>query len=158
MLAAQLCPTLATLWTVACLALLSLGFPRQECCSGLPFPSPEDLFHPRIEPGSPLLQADSLLAEPPRKPHLQVLHLISSAKVFFQNHSHTFQVDVSSGSHCLAQHIAGLALSEAASLPCTPRLLAGSGQLWSWVTGSHRSAAASCLWPWIQERRSCLSP
>ena len=33
----------ATLWTVAPQALLSLGFPRQEYSSGLPFPSPGDL-------------------------------------------------------------------------------------------------------------------
>ena len=26
-------------WTVACQAPLSMGFPRQEYCSGLPFPS-----------------------------------------------------------------------------------------------------------------------
>ena len=29
----------ATPWTVACQAPLSIGFPRQEYCSGLPFPS-----------------------------------------------------------------------------------------------------------------------
>ena len=33
----------ATPWTVACQALLSVGFPRQEYWSGLPFPSPGDL-------------------------------------------------------------------------------------------------------------------
>ena len=30
----------ATPWTVACQAPLSMGFPRQEYWSGLPFPSP----------------------------------------------------------------------------------------------------------------------
>ena len=30
----------ATLWTIAHHAPLSMGFPRQECWSGLPFPSP----------------------------------------------------------------------------------------------------------------------
>ena len=30
----------ATAWTVACPAPLSKGFSRQECWSGLPFPSP----------------------------------------------------------------------------------------------------------------------
>ena len=34
----------------------------------LPFPSPGDRPNPRIEPRSPLLQADSLLSEPTRKP------------------------------------------------------------------------------------------
>ena len=32
-------------------ALLSMGFPRQEYWSGLPFPSPGDLVDPGIEPG-----------------------------------------------------------------------------------------------------------
>ena len=34
----------------------------------LPFPFPGDLFHPGIEPGSPALQADSLLTELRGKP------------------------------------------------------------------------------------------
>ena len=44
-----------------------MHFSRQEYWSGLPFPSPEDLPDPRIEPGSPGLQADSLPSEPPGK-------------------------------------------------------------------------------------------
>ena len=40
----------ATPWTVARQALLSMGFPRQEHWSGLPFPSPGDLLDPGIEP------------------------------------------------------------------------------------------------------------
>ena len=61
----QSCLTLATPWTVACLAPLSMEFSRQEYWSGLPFPSPEDLPDPGIEPRSPILQADSLPSEPP---------------------------------------------------------------------------------------------
>ena len=57
----------ATPWTVACQALPSLGFSRQEYWSGLPFPSPGDLPNPGIEPGSPVLQADALPSEPPGK-------------------------------------------------------------------------------------------
>ena len=40
---AMSCLTLATPWTVACQPALSTGFSRQGYCSGLPFPSPEDL-------------------------------------------------------------------------------------------------------------------
>ena len=36
----QSCLTLATPWTVAYQAPLSMGFSRQEHWSGLPFPSP----------------------------------------------------------------------------------------------------------------------
>ena len=38
-LVAPLCLTLATPWTGACQAPLSMGFSRQEYWSGLPFPS-----------------------------------------------------------------------------------------------------------------------
>jgi len=57
----------ATLWTVAHQAPPSMGFSRQECWSGLPFPSPGDLPNPGIEPSSPALQADTLTSEPPGK-------------------------------------------------------------------------------------------
>ena len=62
------CLTLATPWTVACQAPLSMGFSRQEYWSGLPFPSPEDLPDLGIEPGSSALQADSLPTELQGKP------------------------------------------------------------------------------------------
>ena len=44
------------------------GFSRKEYWSGLPCLPPGDLPNPRIEPGSPTLQADPLLSEPPGKP------------------------------------------------------------------------------------------
>ena len=43
-----------------CQAPLSMGFPRQECWSGLPFPFPGDLSDPGIEPMSPAFQVDAL--------------------------------------------------------------------------------------------------
>jgi len=51
-----------------------MGFSRQEYWSGLPFPSARNLSNPGIEPGSPILQADSLPSEPP-KPLLLVAYL-----------------------------------------------------------------------------------
>ena len=45
-----------------------MGFSKQEHWTGLPFPFPEDLSYPGIEPVSPALKADSLPAEPSRKP------------------------------------------------------------------------------------------
>ena len=66
------CLTRLTSWTVGCQAPLSMGFPRQEYWSGLPFPSPEDLQDSGIKPRSPALQTvfqvDSLPTEPPGKP------------------------------------------------------------------------------------------
>ena len=58
----------ATPWTVAYQAPPLMRFSTQECWSGLPFPSPEDLPNPGIEPWSPALQADALPSEPPGKP------------------------------------------------------------------------------------------
>ena len=54
----------ATPWTIDYQAPPSMGFSRQECWSGLPFPSPGDLPDPGIKPGSPVLQADTLPSEP----------------------------------------------------------------------------------------------
>ena len=59
-LVAKSSPTLATPWTVACQAPLSLEFSKQEYWSELPFPSPGDLPNPGVKPRSPALQADSL--------------------------------------------------------------------------------------------------
>ena len=49
-----------TPWTVAYQSSPSMGFSRPEYWSGLPFPSPGDLPDPGIEPGSPMLEADTL--------------------------------------------------------------------------------------------------
>ena len=56
-LVSKLCPTLATPWTVAHQAPLSMGFTRQEHWSGFPCPPPGDLPDPGIKPGSPAFQA-----------------------------------------------------------------------------------------------------
>ena len=40
----------ATPWAVARQALLSMGFSMYEYWSGLPFPPPEDLLNPGVEP------------------------------------------------------------------------------------------------------------
>ena len=65
----------ATPWTVAYQAPPSMGLSRQECWSGLPFPSPGDLPDPGIKPGSPTLQADALPSEPPGKPQYLFLRV-----------------------------------------------------------------------------------
>ena len=54
-------------WTVARQAPLSMGFPRQEYWSGLPFPSPGDLPDPGMEPRSPTLAGEFFTTEPPGK-------------------------------------------------------------------------------------------
>ena len=59
-------------WSIALEAPLSMGFPRQEYWSGLPFPSLGDPPNPGIEPVSsvsPALWADPLPPEPLGKPN-----------------------------------------------------------------------------------------
>ena len=53
-------------------APLSMGFPRQEYWSGLPFPSPGDPPNPEMEPVSPALVGRLFTTEPSRKPKMQI--------------------------------------------------------------------------------------
>ena len=57
-----------TPWTVAPQAPWSMGLPRQECWSGLPFLSPGDLPNLGIQPTSPALTGRFFTSEPPGKP------------------------------------------------------------------------------------------
>ena len=57
------CLIFAAPWSVAYLGPLSMGFPKQEYWSGLPFLSPRDLPNPGIESvslASPALHGNSL--------------------------------------------------------------------------------------------------
>ena len=56
-----------TLWSEACQAPLSVGFPRQEYWNGLPFPTPGDRPSPGIEPASPSLTSRHFTTVPLRK-------------------------------------------------------------------------------------------
>ena len=67
---------LATVWIVACLALLSRGFFRQEYWSGLSFPTSGDLPDPGIKPKSPALQVNSLPLSHPGSPCICSSHKI----------------------------------------------------------------------------------
>ena len=66
-LVSQSCPTLCDPTDCSCQAPLSMGFPRQENQSGLPFPSPRDLPNPGIKPTSSALAGRFFIAEPPGK-------------------------------------------------------------------------------------------
>ena len=66
----QSCPTLATPWTVAHQAPLSMEFSRQEYWSGLPFPSAGPLPNPGIEPASPALTGRFFTRDPESPPYL----------------------------------------------------------------------------------------
>ena len=66
----------ATPGTVAHQASLSMGFPRPEYRSGLPFPSPGDLPNRGIKPAS-ALQADSSLLSHQANPEKLLLEMNS---------------------------------------------------------------------------------
>ena len=53
--------------SVACQAPLSMGFPRHECWSGLPFPTPENLLNPGIKPMSLALAGEFFTTALPEK-------------------------------------------------------------------------------------------
>ena len=71
-----------TPWTIALKAPLSMGFPRQEYWTGLPFASPGDLPDPGIEPTSPVLQADSITESPGKRFHASGPSIILSFIIF----------------------------------------------------------------------------
>ena len=75
----KLCLPLMTPWTVARQAPLSMGFPRQEFWSELPFPSPGDLPDPAIEPASPALAGEFFTPETPGKPFYPLTTLCISS-------------------------------------------------------------------------------
>ena len=70
-----------TPWTVAHQAPLSMGFPRQEYWSGLPFPSPGDLPNPGIKPTTPVLTGGFFTVEPSRK--LTYVHTVPQIIQYF---------------------------------------------------------------------------
>ena len=95
---AQLCPAVCVMYNsyVLCIMynnsyvqLMDCSLPgshlhgilQAKILEWLPFPSPRDLPDSGIEPGSPALQADSLLSEPPGKSFKLVqLQLISGSR------------------------------------------------------------------------------
>ena len=58
-------------WTITCQTPLSMGFPRQEYWSRLPFPSPGDCPDPEIESVSPAFSSIFFTTESPEKPMLE---------------------------------------------------------------------------------------
>ena len=68
----------ATPWTIQ-----SMEFSSPEYWSGSPYPSPGDLPNPVIEPRSPVLQTDSLQAEPQGKPKNTGVYSLSLLQQIF---------------------------------------------------------------------------
>ena len=62
--------------------LQSMGFPRQEYWSGLPFPSPWDNPDPEIESASPAWQVDSLPLSHQGSPMFYIYIITISPSIF----------------------------------------------------------------------------
>ena len=67
---------------------LSMGFPRQEYWSGLPFPSLGDLPNPGTEPVSPALPGGFFTTEPPGKPWQVTYPLRTPISTFSNENNH----------------------------------------------------------------------
>ena len=63
-----------------------MRLPRQEYWNGLPFPTPEDLSDPEIEPMSPALTGGFFISEPPGMP--TAMFLIRSVMLKTAGKSH----------------------------------------------------------------------
>ena len=88
-----------TPWIVAHQARLSMGFPKQEYWSGLPFPSPWDRLNSGIELVSPALQAESLPTEPPGK---SLKHYLRETLFLIEDESLLVLIDLEPHSGCSA--------------------------------------------------------
>ena len=77
-----------TPWTVAHQTSLSMGFPRQEYWSGLPFSPPGDLPDPGMKSVFPALAGGFFTAEPAGQQEVLNVHLVltspSSGSVLLQ--------------------------------------------------------------------------
>ena len=104
-----------TPWTVAYRAPLSMEFSRQEYWSRLPFPSPEDLPDPGLEPRSPALEADALLSEPQGK----------CIYIYICIHTHTHTHLTASGFSCRTLDLHWVLVPGPAIEPMFPALQGG---------------------------------
>ena len=77
-----------TPWIEALQAPLSMGFPRQEYWSGLPFPSPEGFLDPGMEPMSPTLVGRFLQLSHQRN------HLVYESNFFQQFYPPEYKIPV----------------------------------------------------------------
>ena len=64
----QSCPTLCDPVDCSLPGFSVQGILQARILEWVTIPSPEDLPDPGIEPGSPALEADALISEPPGKP------------------------------------------------------------------------------------------
>ena len=72
----------ATPWSIACQAPLCMEFSRQECWSGLSFPSPGDLPDQGVKPMSPALADGFFTTE---EAHIIMIILPINGKYVFKS-------------------------------------------------------------------------
>ena len=108
-----------TPWTIACKAPLSMGFPRQEYWSWLPFPPPGNLPDPGMEPAtlyvSCIGKVGSLPLAPPGKTPTHTLtythtylgiYIHACTRIYIHAYTHTYIQICFSGEPWLLQEVA----------------------------------------------------
>ena len=97
---------LATIWTVALQAPLSMGLSRKEYWSGLPCPPPRDLSGPGIEPmslKSPALEGEFFITSTPGKPPSKAYIITEHGKKQNTHTMGTYILEICLYMECLAQ-------------------------------------------------------
>ena len=85
LLSVQLCSTLCDPMDCSPQAPLSMGFPRQEHWSGLPFPPPGSLPYPGIKHVFSALAGGFFTTEPPGTPVLYMCVLVAQSRLTLSN-------------------------------------------------------------------------
>ena len=129
----------ATTWTAARQAPLSVGFSRQKYWSGLPCPSPGDLPDPGIEPASPESSASTgglFTTVPPGKPWKPQRGLLAPLWSSFTSfYSPTF----------MSVHPGSLAVLYMADLALIPNLCTGCFSAWNVLPSDPHSPSLSSV-------------
>ena len=127
-LVAQLCLTFCDPMDCSPLGFSVHGILQTRILEFIAFPSPGDLSDPGIELGSPALQVDSFLSDPPRKPyiHTPIYILLKYLFIFLFIYINIFYIlshyDLSQGK-LLNQIIQGISLTGHGSLNLLPPVL-----------------------------------
>ena len=128
----------ATLWTMACQVPLSMGFYRQEYCSGLPCPPLGDLPNPGIESTFLMLLelAGSLPLLPPGKLNLKIkFRLVIQSSLTLCDTIHQLTEPTQTHVHWVSDAIQP---SHPLSSPSPPTFNLSQHQgLFKWVTSLH---------------------
>ena len=128
-----------------------MEFSRQECWSGLPFPSPGHLPNPGIKPRSPTLQADALPSEPRGKPQISLDNTVYPPGCSTSSFSKSYLLGIlSKPSDFLPRDLFPIILPTCVCLSWgLADLLENKTNLAFWEVPSHFHRQHPCFWSFI---------